>query len=265
MARRFTTEEFIERAKLKHGDKYDYSKVEYFNNHTNIMIICPIHGEFQQRPEHHLNGSECPKCARKKGGILRSCPNINKRRLIYGVGINDVFENITFKYNKAYHIWRQMLFRCYDSKCQHKRPTYIGCSVCKEWHKFSNFKKWFDENYVDGWCLDKDILVKGNREYSPDKCCFVPNEINTLFNRHKGHRSKTGVMGVQFFRGKYVVYISKYGINRLRGTFENVVDAMNFYKRERELYIKEVAEKWKDKLKDNVYQAVMSYEVKIND
>ena len=57
-----TKEDFIERAKLVHGDKYDYSKVEYVNNSTPVCIICPTHGEFYQSPKSHLNGSGCPKC-----------------------------------------------------------------------------------------------------------------------------------------------------------------------------------------------------------
>ena len=60
---RITTEEFINKAKKVHGDKYDYSKVEYKNNSTKICIICPIHGEFWQTPSSHLGGCGCPKCS----------------------------------------------------------------------------------------------------------------------------------------------------------------------------------------------------------
>ena len=59
------TQEFIEKAKKIHGDKYDYSKVEYVNSHTKVCIICPEHGEFWQAPRHHLKGSGCPNCAGK--------------------------------------------------------------------------------------------------------------------------------------------------------------------------------------------------------
>lgn len=58
-----TTEEFIQKAQAVHGDKYDYSHVVYVNAHTNVCIICPIHGEFWQRPSHHLGGHGCSKCA----------------------------------------------------------------------------------------------------------------------------------------------------------------------------------------------------------
>lgn len=62
MGKRLTTEEFTKKAKEVHGDKYDYSKVEYVNNKTKVCIICPKHGEFWQTPEHHINGHGCKKC-----------------------------------------------------------------------------------------------------------------------------------------------------------------------------------------------------------
>jgi hypothetical protein len=63
---RYTTKEWVEKAKSVHGDKYDYSKVNYINNKTNVCIICPKHGEFWQMPTHHLHGSGCPNCYNSK-------------------------------------------------------------------------------------------------------------------------------------------------------------------------------------------------------
>ena len=65
--KRKTTEEFIEEARKIHGDKYNYSKVEYVNQLTKVCIICPIHGEFWQDPKQHLRGQGCQKC-----GLLRN-------------------------------------------------------------------------------------------------------------------------------------------------------------------------------------------------
>ena len=59
------TREFIEKAKKIHGDKYDYSKVEYKNTRTKVRIICPVHGEFWQTPSSHLSGRGCPNCGGK--------------------------------------------------------------------------------------------------------------------------------------------------------------------------------------------------------
>ena len=61
-----TTETFIEKARKVHGDKYDYSKVNYINSQTKVCIICPEHGEFWQRPNNHLNGWGCSKCSNEK-------------------------------------------------------------------------------------------------------------------------------------------------------------------------------------------------------
>lgn len=64
--KRFTTEEFIERAKKVHGNRYDYSKTKYVNKRTNVIITCPIHGDFSQNPHNHINQKQgCPKCGKK--------------------------------------------------------------------------------------------------------------------------------------------------------------------------------------------------------
>lgn len=66
-----TREQFIEKASCRHGDKYDYSQVEYVNSTTDVLIICPKHGEFWQKPVAHLRGSDCPLCSNEKRGKKR--------------------------------------------------------------------------------------------------------------------------------------------------------------------------------------------------
>lgn len=65
---KYTTETFIEKAKIKHGNKYDYSKVHYINSKTKVCIICPKHGEFSQRPNDHLVGKGCKECYNERRG-----------------------------------------------------------------------------------------------------------------------------------------------------------------------------------------------------
>ena len=88
---------------------------------------------------------------------------------------------------KSYKTWVDMLHRCYDKLYK----TYTDCSVCSEWLCYANFEKWFNENYYEipneKMCLDKDILIKGNRIYSPNTCIFVPNNINILFTKNDGY------------------------------------------------------------------------------
>ena len=78
---KLTTEEFIARAKAVHGDKYDYSKMEYVDSQTKICIICPVHGEFWQKPMAHLYGYGCARC----GGSLRLTKNefIERAQIIH--------------------------------------------------------------------------------------------------------------------------------------------------------------------------------------
>ena len=102
-----------------------------------------------------------------------------------GEGKYKVCEN--GKNTKCYDTWNNMLKRCYDSKLHEKFPTYKNCKVCNEWLNYQNFAEWYYNNYYEieeqKMCLDKDILYKGNKIYSPDNCVFVPNNINSLFTK----------------------------------------------------------------------------------
>lgn len=206
---KFTVEEFIRRAREIHGDKYDYSKVNYINNSTKVCIICPTHGEFWQRPVAHINLRQgCAKCYHE-----------SVKKPVYGVGINDV--DYVFE-TKDYKIWRNMLERCYCEKTQEKFPTYKGCTVCEEWHLFSNFKKWFHDNYVEGWELDKDILFINNKMYSPQTCCFVPREINSFLRRSDVNK-QAGIYPTQ--NGKYAAIIRVDGKQKRLGVFNSFMEA----------------------------------------
>ncbi len=94
---------------------------------------------------------------------------------IYGVGFNGVGKHITNSGNRAYRVWMGILCRCYTRRY----PSYSGCSVYKKWHNFQVFAEWYDYHYIEGYHLDKDIKIKGNRIYSPDTCMFVTRELNS--------------------------------------------------------------------------------------
>jgi len=82
--------------------------------------------------------------------------------------------------SREYNAWHHMIMRCYDVKLQIKIPTYTDCEVCDEWHNFQVFAEWFKDNYIDGYELDKDIKIKGNKLYSPSTCLFVSKLDNIL-------------------------------------------------------------------------------------
>lgn len=106
---------------------------------------------------------------------------------IYGVGYNSKLrgeagysakcgDSITREYDH----WRRMLQRSYDPKWKESHPTYSDCSVSPEWWDYQNFAEWYQENEyrTEGADLDKDLLLIGNKEYCPELCVFLPEEIN---------------------------------------------------------------------------------------
>ncbi len=171
---------------------------------------------------------------------------------------------INRKKQKVYQVWQDMIIRCYDEKIILKNPTYNQCSVCNEWKNFQNFAKWFFDNYIEGYCLDKDILFKKNKIYSPETCCFVPNEVNVLFTKNDKYRGELPI-GVSKVGNKFKASVSKENKRISLGLFENDVLAFLAYKREKEIIIKYMAYKWKDKIPLNIYKALFHYRVEITD
>jgi hypothetical protein len=168
-----------------------------------------------------------------------------------------------YKMTPYYKRWVGMLKRCYSEEYQQKYPTYKGCAVVEEWHNFQNFAKWFEDNwkdYMDSWDLDKDILVKGNKVYSPKTCCFVPSIINSLILKTKKARGEYPI-GVHKSGNKFVATMAKKKI----GSFDTPEEAFQAYKTAKEQYIKEMAEKWKHLICKQVYQAMYNYKVEIDD
>lgn len=241
-------EEVLRRAKLVWGDKYDLTPFVYNGYSNKAKAICPIHGEFEFIVGNFLRGHGCDKC--------RADSN---KSPIYGVGINDLD---AISHTKLYRTWKSMFARCYGEMVHDRQPTYIGCSVDARWHKLSNFKKWFDENYVEGYHLDKDLLQKGNKIYSPDTCCFIPQEINKLLTKSDKVRSKYCI-GVYKQLNRYIARLD----SRCVGSFLTPEEAFQAYKTAKEAYIKEIANEYYSdgRITKRVYDALMRYEVEITD
>ena len=176
---------------------------------------------------------------------------------------------------KCFHVWTDMLRRCYDVNGKYyDRYGAIGCRVCEEWLCFQNFAEWYYNNYygIDNKVmnLDKDILIKGNKIYSPYTCCFVPNEINALFTKRQRHRGNTPI-GVIYceaqngFKACYKATLTKNGKHVYLGCFKTAEEAFNAYKVAKEEWIKDLANKWKDKLDPRVHAAMCNYQVEMTD
>jgi len=184
-----------------------------------------------------------------------------------GVGKYNAFSQKT-KLFKNYQTWSDALKRCYSKRVQENQPTYGVCSVHPEWHNFQNFGEWFEDNYkphMEGWELDKDILFKGNKIYSPETCCFVPHVINKLFTRRENRRGDCPI-GVNRKGLRYEAWISKGEKHQIfLGTYNSSEKAFQAYKVAKESWIKEVADEWKPLIEPQVYDAMYAYQVEITD
>ena len=151
-----TTEEFIKKAKCIHGDKYDYSKVVYINNHTNVCIVCKEHGEFSQKPIKHLKGQGCPKCNESK-------LETEVRVMLEENGIDYIQEcdSSTFKWLKKQRLDFYLLEYDVAIECQgeqHYFPVSFGAlSEANVKQRFRNILD-YDKRKKNG-CIENNIKL----------------------------------------------------------------------------------------------------------
>lgn len=185
---------------------------------------------------------------------------------VFGVGYLGIGIYKRYLNNKAtihYAEWKNMLNRSYSEKYKKLHPTYKDVIVCEEWKCFQVFSQWVEENWEthmnSSWQLDKDLLIKRNKIYSPKTCCFIPQEINKLFTKNDKFRGDLPI-GVSKTKGGFVATHR----NNL-GTHQLPIIAFNAYKVDKEEEIKRMADEWKPFIKTEAYEAMYRYEVEIND
>lgn len=168
--------------------------------------------------------------------------------------------------SKMYRSWSGMIKRVYTPK-QNQIITYGDCRVCAEWKYIGNFDSWFSKQVIcDDWELDKDLLVKGNREYCPEKCIFLPREINSFLTDRRNHRGDFPI-GVTFRKtvGNFEACCSVDGKRKYLGVYSTPEEAFIAYKQTKESLAKSLAEKWRGKIDQRAVQALESYIVTIDD
>ena len=191
---------------------------------------------------------------------------------VYGVGI------VGTKYptsegdvkTKEYVLWYSMLTRCYNDTYKKQRPTYEGCEVSENFKSYEYFYEWC-HNQVGfsnkDWQLDKDLLVKGNKVYSESTCIFIPTEINLVLVKRTALRGEN-LIGVSWNK-RDKAFVAKVNRNKGRqehlGLFKTEIEAFNAYKHAKESFVKEQANKWKDKIDPRAYEALMNHTVEITD
>ena len=191
---------------------------------------------------------------------------------VYGVGILGTKYPISEGgvLTKEYVLWKNMLERCYSDTYQKKQPTYVGCEVSENFKSYEYFYEWCNKQVGfsnKDWQLDKDLLVKGNKVYSEYSCVFIPRKINQVLVKRTASRGEH-LIGVYWCKkGKaFVAQVNKNkGKSEYLGIFKTEIEAFEAYKQAKESLVKQQANKWKDKIDDRAYNALMNYEVDIDD
>ena len=168
---------------------------------------------------------------------------MGNRKPLYGVGINDADYQVAIRVTvdkvttttfecPYYKRWSEMLKRCYSAKYHDKKPTYKGCRVCDEWKYFSNFKVWMEKQPWEGKQLDKDIVIKGNKVYSPTTCKFISSITNSFTTESLSIRGKY-LIGVSFGCGKFRSRVSNPFTKKVEhlGSFSTELEAHLVWKK----------------------------------
>lgn len=176
-----------------------YDGSEWVMNSGKVLIVMEYLGKrmflvkFKDEDETFITSSDSIRL----GSVI-------KKHVLYGVGINDAGYPVQTKAEgvvcKYYLRWRNMLSRCYSKR---KGSCYNNVTVCEDWLLFSNFKVWMKSQEkllgsLEGYQLDKDLLFKGNKEYSPENCIFLLTVLNNFIA--DGNKDSVGTCLVD---GKY--------------------------------------------------------------
>ena len=191
---------------------------------------------------------------------------------VYGIGVlgTKYQPSINSRNTKEYDLWHSMLQRCYSTTLKKKRPTYECCKCSDNFKSYEYFYEWCNEQIgfgADGFELDKDLLTKGNKVYSENTCVFIHKDINILLTKSTASRGKypIGVHWSKTNKAFMAMVCKNKGKQEYLGHFKTELEAFKAYKQAKEAFIKEQADKWKDKIDPRAYNALMNYQVEITD
>ena len=181
-------------------------------------------------------------------------------KLHHGIGYNSRREHKTD--SLAYDTWHRMFRRSHCPEHHDGQPTDIGCAVDDRWYDFQDFADWFYDNpYSDPrYRLNEDLLIPGNKIYAPETCCFVPKELNGLLTSRTSTQGDLP-RGVSFHKpsSKFAATVSVGGKQKLVGCYGTPQEAYKAYKLAKEIYVKQLALKWQDRIADDVFEALMQW------
>lgn len=181
---------------------------------------------------------------------------------IFGDAVVDVKSQV-------YTSWAGMLKRCYTfyEDKPRARINYEGCEVHEDFVYLPDYINWYNKQIVEPkWHLDKDLLVKGNKVYSPDTCVFLPRALNTFLTL-RGNDRGPYPLGVTYHErlGKYEASCNRDGKSVYLGLHLDPSSAFEAYKGEKEAYAKDLAKRWEGRIDPRACKALMNFKVSIED
>lgn len=239
-------------------------KVISFNSYSDVTV------EFQDKWKQvvHTTWGHC------KSGNVKNRYHPNK----YGGIVGDIRPSKTVnKMSKEYIAWYNILVRCYEEKIYNKYQSYEQCEICEEWKYYWNFYDWLHsqsnfEKWKNGtsWAVDKDIIIKNNKIYSPQTCCLVPKEVNNLLLKSEQTRGDLPI-GVTYRKsdGMYEAQCSDPFLNKYItiGIYNTPQQAFKYYKQYKENILQRMANQQYQlkNINKQCYDALMNYVVEITD
>ena len=191
---------------------------------------------------------------------------------VHGIGVlgTKYPSRVNGVLTKECALWYSMLQRCYSDAYKKKQPTYEGCEVSDNFKSYEYFYKWCQNQTgfrSEGWHLDKDLLIKGNKVYNENVCVFIPKDINLLLTKCTASRGEH-LIGVSWCK-RYMAFRATVSRNKGKqehlGYFKTEIEAFNAYKTAKESFVKEQANKFKSQIDPRAYEALMNYKVEIDD
>lgn len=191
------------------------------------------------------------------------------RPKVYGVGFFGVGDFKGFgdgRPTPEYDAWHSMMSRCYNKQVHKTHPSYADCFVDERWHNFQVFAEWYTshEHYGLDYHLDKDLLVAGNKVYSPETCSLVPVQINNLIGENQRNKGSYPA-GVSYHKAKkkYTAAVGHDGKKIYIGAYNCPVEARKAYLEVKKRLVREKALEWKGKIRRDIFNALMNWTAEI--
>lgn len=189
---------------------------------------------------------------------------MTSKKLVFGKGVcsqGQYAASHDGKLTKTYQTWCNMLSRCYNLNANN--INYLGCYVVDEWLEFQVFAEWLHkQEHHDNpdYQLDKDLLVKGNKAYSPETCVLLPYALNSLLTDSAGSRGDYPI-GVHYSKSKnrYVAQISVNGKRKHIGYYSDAASASRAYVEAKEKQVKAKALEYMHKIDIKAFTALMDW------